>query len=194
MNDSHITATGSQKREFQSLGSAFDRNDFSDLESLDVDEFASDDEEEVIDFEESSRDMKEELGKTSYVGTKYKTMEGLRKKAQSLDKQFNCPITSAKTSKNQMRCSKPLGGSSGGSRSQSAKELRRLPESVVVDATYKTNSHQLALLNFVVAGTIASEYGRKQLATIHAAGYWIRHESNESYEWAMKAIWADYLA
>jgi len=101
MNDSHITATGSQKREFQSLGSAFDRNDFSDLESLDVDEFASDDEEEVIDFEESSRDMKEELGKTSYVGTKYKTMEGLRKKAQSLDKQFNCPITSAKTSKNQ---------------------------------------------------------------------------------------------
>jgi hypothetical protein len=32
------------------------------------------------------------------------------------------------------------------------------------------NSHQLTLLNFAVAGTIASEYDRKQLATIHVAG------------------------
>ena len=51
----------------------------------------------------------------------------------------------------------------------------------MVDATYKTNSHQLASLNFAVAGTIASEYGRKQLAIIHVAGCWMRHESNESY-------------
>ena len=45
MNDSHITATTSQKREIQSLGNAFDWNDFSDVESVDLDEFASDDEE-----------------------------------------------------------------------------------------------------------------------------------------------------
>ena len=45
MNDSHITATTSQKREIQSLGNAFDWNDFSDVEPVDLDEFASDDEE-----------------------------------------------------------------------------------------------------------------------------------------------------
>jgi hypothetical protein len=56
----------------------------------------------------------------------------------------------------------------------------------VVDATYKTNSHQLASLNFAVAGTIASEYGRKQLAIIYVVGCWMRYEFNESYEWAMK--------
>jgi len=66
-------------------------------------------------------------------------------------------------------------------------ELRRLPESVVVDATYKTNIYRLvALLYFVVAGMISSEYDRKQLATIHVAGCWMRRESNESYEWALK--------
>ena len=45
MNDSHITATASKKWEIQSLGNAFDWNDFSDVESVDLDEFASDDEE-----------------------------------------------------------------------------------------------------------------------------------------------------
>jgi hypothetical protein len=67
----------------------------------------------------------------------------------------------------------------------------------VVDATYKTNSHQLALLNFAVAGTIASEYDRKQLATIHVAGCWMCHEFNESYERAMKqfglAAWPNVM-
>jgi len=48
------------------------------------------------------------------------------------------------------------------------------------------NSHQLTLLNFAVAGTIASKYDRKQLATIHVAGLWMRHEFKKSYEWAMK--------
>ena len=45
MNDSHITTTASQKRGIQSLGNAFDWNDFSDVEPVDLDEFASDDEE-----------------------------------------------------------------------------------------------------------------------------------------------------
>ena len=42
MNDSHTTATASQKREIQSLGNAFNWSDFSDVESADLDEFASD--------------------------------------------------------------------------------------------------------------------------------------------------------
>ncbi|KAL9545274.1 hypothetical protein PS6_008317 [Mucor atramentarius] len=114
MNDSQITATGSQKREIQSLGNAFDWNDFSDVESVDLDEAASDDEEEVIDFDEASRDMKEELGRVFYVGAKFKMMEDLREKAQR---------------------------------------------------------------------AIASEYDRKQLATVHVAECWMRRES---YEWDMK--------
>lgn len=61
-------------------------------------------------------------------------------------------------------------------------ELRRLYESVVVDATYKTNSHRMVLLNFVVAGTVASETRTKQLATIHVAGCWMQNETAESYE------------
>lgn len=67
-------------------------------------------------------------------------------------------------------------------------ELRRLPESVIIDATYKTNSHRMVLLNIVVAGTVASEYRRSQLATIHVAGCWMRKETTESYEWAMKQL------
>ncbi|KAL9547023.1 hypothetical protein PS6_007366 [Mucor atramentarius] len=81
MNDPHITATASQKNEIQSPRNVFDWNDFSDVESVDLDEVASDDEEEVIDFDESSRDMKEELGR-------FKMMEDLREKAQSLGKRF----------------------------------------------------------------------------------------------------------
>ncbi|EPB91628.1 hypothetical protein HMPREF1544_01550 [Mucor circinelloides 1006PhL] len=92
---------------------------------------------------------------------------------------------------------KSLGGSSDGTQSQPSKELRRLPENVAVDATYKTNSRRLALLHFVVAGTIASEYDKKQLATIHVAGCWMRHESNKSYEWAIKqfrlTVWPNVM-
>ncbi|EPB80954.1 hypothetical protein HMPREF1544_12354, partial [Mucor circinelloides 1006PhL] len=101
MNDFQITATDPQKREIQSLENAFNWNDFSDVESLDLDEVASDDEEEVIDFEEASPEMKEELGKPFYVGANFKTMEVLHEKAQSLDKQFNYAITTARSSKNQ---------------------------------------------------------------------------------------------
>ena len=45
MKNYHITATASKKWEIQSLGNAFDWNDFSDVEPVDLDEFASDDEE-----------------------------------------------------------------------------------------------------------------------------------------------------
>ncbi|EPB92316.1 hypothetical protein HMPREF1544_00885 [Mucor circinelloides 1006PhL] len=88
VNGSQITATGSQKRETQSLGNAFDWNGFSDVESVDLDEFASDDEEEVIDFDESSRDMREKLGSVFYVGAEFK-MEDICEKAQSLGNRFN---------------------------------------------------------------------------------------------------------
>jgi len=89
INDSQITATSSLFWNIQSLGNAFDWNGFSDVESEDLDEAASDDEEEVIDFDESSRDMKVELGRVYHVGASFKVMEDICEKAQSLDKRFN---------------------------------------------------------------------------------------------------------
>ncbi|KAL9541673.1 hypothetical protein PS6_010199, partial [Mucor atramentarius] len=56
--------------------------------SVDLDEFASDDEEEAIDFDESSRDMRENLGRVFYVDAKFK-MEDICEKAQSLGNRFN---------------------------------------------------------------------------------------------------------
>lgn len=49
-------------------------------------------------------------------------------------------------------------------------ETRKLSECIVVDATYKTNSHKMVLLNFVVAGTLRSREKPKQLTTIPIAG------------------------
>ncbi|GAA5795192.1 hypothetical protein HPULCUR_000546 [Helicostylum pulchrum] len=44
-------------------------------------------------------------------------------------------------------------------------EARKLPECVIVDATYKTNSHNMVLLNFMVAGTLRAKERPKQLGT-----------------------------
>lgn len=67
-------------------------------------------------------------------------------------------------------------------------ELKRLCESVVVDATYSVNSHKFALLNFVVASAVSSEYKRNSLATIHVAGCWMHNGSGESYGWDLKQL------
>ena len=64
-------------------------------------------------------------------------------------------------------------------------EARKLSECVVVDATYKTNSHKLVLLNFVVAGTIRSNEKPKQLATVPIAGCWMDRETADRYRWAI---------
>lgn len=64
-------------------------------------------------------------------------------------------------------------------------EARRLPECVVVDATYKTNSHKMVLLNFVVAGTLRSNERPKQLVTVPIAGCWMDRETKDRYCWAM---------
>ncbi|KAI8048029.1 uncharacterized protein B0P05DRAFT_592376 [Gilbertella persicaria] len=48
-------------------------------------------------------------------------------------------------------------------------ELRRFPESIVVDATYESNCHLYALLNFVVAGTASSKERPDQSTIIPVA-------------------------
>lgn len=64
-------------------------------------------------------------------------------------------------------------------------EARKLSESIVIDATYKTNSHKMVLLNFVVAGTLRSKERPKQLTTVPVAGCWMDRETSERYKWAL---------
>jgi hypothetical protein len=64
-------------------------------------------------------------------------------------------------------------------------ETRKLPECIVVDATYKTNSHKMVLLNFVIAGTLRSREKPKQLTTIPVAGCWLDRETSARYQWAL---------
>lgn len=64
-------------------------------------------------------------------------------------------------------------------------EARKLSESIIIDATYKTNSHKMILLNFVVAGTLRSKEKPKQLTTVPVAGCWMDRETGERYKWAL---------
>ena len=73
--------------------------------------------------------------------------------------------------------------------SRGIEEARRLPECLVVDATYKTNSHKMVLINFVIAGTVCGKERREQLiSTIPIAGCWISQEKEENYTWALKQL------
>jgi hypothetical protein len=65
-------------------------------------------------------------------------------------------------------------------------EARRFPECIVLDATYKTNSHKMVLLNFVLAGTVCGKEKRNQLTTVPIAGCWMSKEKEEDYTWALE--------
>lgn len=67
-------------------------------------------------------------------------------------------------------------------------KLRRLPESNVIDVTYKTNIHRMTLLNFVIVGTVAYKRNRKQPATICFIGHWMRNKTADSYQCAMSQL------
>lgn len=74
-------------------------------------------------------------------------------------------------------------------------DLRRLPECIIIDATYKTNKHKMALLNFVIASTIESREHPQQLAAIPVAGCWMTRETMPNYTWALHQlrmiVWCD---
>ncbi|KAG2201556.1 hypothetical protein INT47_007433, partial [Mucor saturninus] len=59
---------------------------------------------------------------------------------------------------------------------------------VVIDATYKNNSHKMVLLNFVVAGTLRSKEKPKQLVTVPIAGCWMDRETGDRYRWSMNCF------
>lgn len=67
---------------------------------------------------------------------------------------------------------------------QGIEEVRRLPECIVLDAIYKTNSHKMVLLNFVITGTVASKEQPGQLTTVLIAVYWMTKEAEERYAWS----------
>ena len=79
-----------------------DWDDFSDAESLVFDETREESEYEVEStvVAESSNNMKEEFGKVFFVGAKFRSSDEVRDKAQALGKEFNCPIATARSSKN----------------------------------------------------------------------------------------------
>lgn len=67
-------------------------------------------------------------------------------------------------------------------------EVRKLSECIIIDATYKTNSHKMVLLNFIVAGTLRSKEKPKQLTTVPIAGCWMDRETTERYTWALQCF------
>ncbi|CEG79692.1 hypothetical protein RMATCC62417_14127 [Rhizopus microsporus] len=66
-------------------------------------------------------------------------------------------------------------------------EARRMPECIVIDATYKTNSHGLAFLNIVGTSNTTGDV-RDTLTTYHIAGVWMEHEKTENYLWALQML------
>ncbi|KAG2190872.1 hypothetical protein INT47_005771 [Mucor saturninus] len=68
---------------------------------------------------------------------------------------------------------------------QGIEEARKLSEFVIIDATYKTDSHKTVLLNFVVAGALRSKGRPKQLTTVPIAGCWMDKETAERYQWSL---------
>ncbi|KAG1092223.1 hypothetical protein G6F42_019254 [Rhizopus arrhizus] len=137
---------------------------------LNFNEVASDDEEEVVNFDEASRDIKEELGKTFYyVGAKFKMIGDLcEKKAQSLDKQFNCPVTTARSSKNQflvLQCKH--GGNyrkarKGHQEQQQPKDEKEDEEDKIKNRSHATYTKSRDLSSSDEKGSRRHKTGRKQ--------------------------------
>ncbi|OBZ83897.1 hypothetical protein A0J61_08053 [Choanephora cucurbitarum] len=67
-------------------------------------------------------------------------------------------------------------------RDSAIKELRKLPESVVVDATHKSNCHLFTFINSVIARTVASKERPQELATIPITAALTRRKTNSNYE------------
>ncbi|KAL4210899.1 hypothetical protein AB4K20DRAFT_1565376 [Rhizopus microsporus] len=60
-----------------------------------------------------------------------------------------------------------------------------MPECIVIDATYRINSHHMVLLKFVGTSNVYEET-RDSLASFHIAGAWMGHESVAKYKWSVQ--------
>lgn len=74
-------------------------------------------------------------------------------------------------------------------------EAKKQSECIIIDATYKTDSHNMVLLNLVLSGTLRSKERPKQLTTVPFAGCWMDHETGKRYNRALrcfrKTMWGE---
>ncbi|PHZ08018.1 uncharacterized protein RHIMIDRAFT_270276 [Rhizopus microsporus ATCC 52813] len=63
-------------------------------------------------------------------------------------------------------------------------EAHSMPECIIIDATYKTNSHGLTLLSIVGTTNTTGDI-RDALTTYHTTGVWMEHEKTENYLWIL---------
>ncbi|OBZ81438.1 hypothetical protein A0J61_10513 [Choanephora cucurbitarum] len=72
-------------------------------------------------------------------------------------------------------------------------EARRMPENLVIDSTYKINTHKPTFVNIVGTSSVRSTKPGT-LMTFEVAGAFISEEGNTQYEWVLsclkKAIWS----
>ncbi|OAD67051.1 hypothetical protein PHYBLDRAFT_70406 [Phycomyces blakesleeanus NRRL 1555(-)] len=59
-------------------------------------------------------------------------------------------------------------------------EAQRMPETVIIDATYKTNSHQMTYVNIVGTSNMSGN-SCTTLKMYPIAGAWVEHETEENY-------------
>lgn len=75
----------------------------------------------------------------------------------------------------------------------SIKDARKMPEAIIIDATYKTNNHKLTFINIVGTSSIASTKYRDSLQTFAIAGAWVSNELGGTYNWVLEqlrsAVW-----
>ena len=57
-----------------------------------------------------------------------------------------------------------------------------------MDATYKSNCHLYALVNFVISGTVASRESPQQLTIIPVAAAWMNREIKPNYKWVLEQL------
>lgn len=62
-----------------------------------------------------------------------------------------------------------------------------MPESLIIDATYKLNAHKLVFVDIVGTSNVMSKK-HGTLATFEIAGAWIREEHTYCYEWVLTCL------
>lgn len=78
---------------------------------------------------------------------------------------------------------------------ESIKEARSKPEAIIIDATYKTNSHKFAFINIVGTCNVSSitSKGREHLQSFGIAGVLVNNELESTYKWGLEqlknAVW-----
>ncbi|CEG74983.1 hypothetical protein RMATCC62417_10101 [Rhizopus microsporus] len=66
-------------------------------------------------------------------------------------------------------------------------KARRMPESLIIDATYKSNAHKLSSINIADASNVMSP-NLGFLTAFEIVGAWVNGEQTYSYEWVVSCL------